>query len=288
MIPIVVTVMNKAGNMHLYAADYTYFIFYIFSVIAITVVLYRHELWRKEAFLSEKGQTHARFICDTELERSSRFLINTFNRRVSATLRDNPQAGLMHYTENGAVLALDITGFTAFSSKMTSIHLVEMLNKIYLEFDHICQDQKLEKICTIGDAYIAVGGLPEPIENPSVAVCTAALKMQSTIASFKPQEAISDDAPEQIHVRIGIHSGPLCCGLIGGRIKIRYDIVGDAIDLATELEQTAIPGTVHICQGTLKALMGHECRVTEMAVLPHTTYLLCSLDDLDDVKWRQY
>ncbi|KAJ3308579.1 hypothetical protein HDU76_003880 [Blyttiomyces sp. JEL0837] len=217
-----------------------------------------------------------------ELERSSRFLINTFNRRVSATLRENPQAGLMHYTENGAVLALDITGFTAFSSKMTSIHLVEMLNKIYLNFDHICQEQNLEKICTIGDAYIAVGGLPEHIENPSVAVCTAALKMQSTIASFKPQELISDDAPQKICVRIGIHSGPICCALIGGRIKIRYDVVGDAIDLATELEQTAIPGTVHICQGTLSTLMGHECRVTEMAVLPHTTYLLCSLDSLDD------
>ncbi|KAJ3328932.1 hypothetical protein HDU76_009009 [Blyttiomyces sp. JEL0837] len=282
--PILATIaIQKRSKPDPNASIISYTVFYVFSCLAIIVVLYRQELWRKEAFLSEKGQNHARAICQSELEKSNLFLINTFNRRVSATLRENPQAGLMHYTRNGAVLALDITGFTAFSSKMTSIDLVQMLNKIYLEFDLICQEQKLEKICTIGDAYIAVGGLPEPVEYPSLSACTTALKMQSTIASFKPQIEVSSQAPEKVNVRIGVHSGPICCALIGGRIKIRYDIVGDAIDLATELEQTAIPGTVHICRGTLKALMGHECRVTEMTILRNSrSYLLHKLDGYEN------
>ncbi|KAJ3327718.1 hypothetical protein HDU76_011263, partial [Blyttiomyces sp. JEL0837] len=228
-------------------------------------------------YLMKISGQHARELCDAELEKSAFVLRNTFNERVINCLTTNPEAGIIQLSENASVLALDIIGFTYLSSKLTAFEVVYM-------FDSICVNANVEKICTIGDAYIAVAGLPQPLQNPSLTICQVALDMQKIIASFNPRNEVVvarnmsqttnplavhqqhqsppipnprsfSAVPDTLQARVGISTGTVACALIGGRIRLKYDVMGKSVEKATLLEQTATPGTVHICTRTRKALL---------------------------------
>ncbi|KAJ3330798.1 hypothetical protein HDU76_004815 [Blyttiomyces sp. JEL0837] len=229
---------------------------YIFSMIACAFIIYSQEKWRRESYLIEMAGVRARVLCSNELERSKFVLGNTFNEPVIELLTRNPKAGLIQRSNDAAVLALDIVGFTVLSSNLTATEVVTMLNEIYLHFDAICLAEGVEKICTIGDAYIAVSGLPTPLDNPSLSICRVATQMQRIIASMNLKTLLSLNqrrhVPTSIKTRIGIYSGEVCCALIGGTVKLKYDVVGKAVELATKLEQTAVPGGVHVSKTTVE------------------------------------
>ncbi|KAJ3330964.1 hypothetical protein HDU76_004404 [Blyttiomyces sp. JEL0837] len=217
---------------------------------------FTQEKWRRESYLMELAGMRARELGMLELEKSSIVLKSTYNNRVISILSSNKKAGLVQLTEKGAVLALDIVGFTALSSQLTTHEVVHMLNYLYRRFDDFCVDEKIEKICTIGDAYIAVAGLPTALENPSIAICRVATKMIKAVEEVRLRQLLKlspvRKVSSKIQVRIGIYSGPVACALIGGQRKLKYDVVGECVDVATRLEQTALYGTIHVSRRTVE------------------------------------
>ena len=139
------------------------------------------------------------------------------------------------------VLFSDFLGFTEISSEMDPSALVTELNSLFSEFDLMCERAQVEKIKTIGDAYLAVGGLPGTRADHAVAVGELALGMVEAI------ERRNAGAERSWQVRIGIHTGPAVAGVIGTR-KFVYDVWGDTVNVASRLETSAEPNRIHVSE----------------------------------------
>ena len=142
-----------------------------------------------------------------------------------------------------AVLFSDLVGFTAISASLPVEELVATLNAMFSEFDAACAALGVEKIKTIGDAYLAAAGLPGTSEDPVSAVADLALAMRAVVERVGP--------PWQI--RIGIHRGPVIAGVIGTS-KFVYDIWGDAVNVASRLESTAPPGAIQVSAAVAESI----------------------------------
>ncbi len=147
------------------------------------------------------------------------------------------------------VLFCDIVEFSSLTSKVSPIRLVEMLNQIFSEFDRLADYYHLEKIKTIGDAYMAVAGIPQ--QHPNYAEATAYMALDM-IAIIDQLQAILH---EKISVRIGIHSGKIIAGVIGKR-KFSYDLCGDTVNIASRMESHGITGKIHCSEVFYKLLAG--------------------------------
>ena len=143
------------------------------------------------------------------------------------------------------VLFADIVGFTQLSTTMSPQKLVSLLNVIFSAFDQLCEKHGLEKIKTIGDAYMVVGGLPIAREDHAKAVVDFALDMQRAVATFNA------DMGESLRIRIGINSGPVVAGVIGTK-KFIYDLWGDTVNIASRMESHGIPGSIQITESTFQ------------------------------------
>ena len=137
------------------------------------------------------------------------------------------------------VLFADLVNFTEFSAEMPPPKLVALLNKIFSKFDQLAQKHGLEKIKTIGDAYMVVGGLPTPRDDHAEAIAQMALEMQEEIANFK------QDNGEPFALRIGIHTGPVVAGVIGMK-KFAYDLWGDTVNIASRMESQGIAKNIQV------------------------------------------
>jgi adenylate cyclase len=145
------------------------------------------------------------------------------------------------------VLFSDIVGFTERSSDLEPNQLVSGLNTLFSRFDALCESTEVEKIKTIGDAYMAVGGLPGTRADHIGAIAELAIGMVSSVRDVEP----ADGRPWQI--RIGIHTGPAVAGVIGTR-KFVYDVWGDTVNVASRLESTAEPNQIHVSEPVAAAL----------------------------------
>jgi len=132
---------------------------------------------------------------------------------------------------------------------MSPQKVVEMLNKIISVFDRLTDKYGLEKIKTIGDAYMVVGGVPNPLPHHAEAIAGFALDIQNQIKNFKWKSG------EPLQMRMGINSGPVVAGVIGEK-KFIYDIWGDAVNVASRLESHGMPGKIQISERTAKLLGG--------------------------------
>ncbi|KAJ3330488.1 hypothetical protein HDU76_005567, partial [Blyttiomyces sp. JEL0837] len=253
------------------------------------VLIYKQERIARDSFVVSLASKRAQALSKTELKKSELILKNTLSDKITPILKRNPEAGLLHFVEDGAVLALDIVGFTSLSSTLTAHEVVLMLNTLFLDFDTFCAAENVEKICTIGDAYIATGGLPAPIPNPTLAICRLALHMQLCVRQMDLNMILSRHPSDeqrlpQIQARIGIFSGPLYGALIGGKTKLKYDLIGDALDLAVELEQNSIPGRIHISRSTFHAISGSGATIIPrgggFTLRNEETFILVKLGDL--------
>ncbi|MGB0582559.1 MAG: adenylate/guanylate cyclase domain-containing protein [Limisphaerales bacterium] len=148
------------------------------------------------------------------------------------------------------VLFADLVGFTKLAASMTPGKIVEMLNRVFSSFDHLAQQHGLEKIKTIGDAYMVAGGIPEPVENGPLAVTELALGMLEEINLFNRL------ADVQLNLRIGIATGPVVAGIIGID-KISYDLWGDTVNLASRMESHGEAGRIQVCSRTRELLVDH-------------------------------
>jgi class 3 adenylate cyclase len=149
--------------------------------------------------------------------------------------------------EEVTVLFGDIVSFTEFASSVSANELVHMLNEIFSEFDRLVDFYGLEKIKTIGDSYMAVGGLPVPRSDHAEAVASMALDMQQSISKFiRP-----DGSP--FNLRIGIHTGQAVAGVIGKK-KFIYDLWGDTVNIASRMESHGMAGCIQVTEVTYQVL----------------------------------
>jgi adenylate cyclase len=143
----------------------------------------------------------------------------------------------------------DIVGFTAMSEKISPAELVGRLNRIFSAFDDLAHQHGLEKIKTIGDAYMVAGGFPERRDGHANDVSAMALDMLTAI------EAFNRDAEHPVSIRIGIHTGPAVAGVIGIK-KFFYDVWGDTVNTASRMESSGMPGRIQISKQTAEVLNG--------------------------------
>jgi class 3 adenylate cyclase len=147
------------------------------------------------------------------------------------------------------VLFADIVGFTKMSARLPPERVVEMLDELFCTFDDLADRLGLEKIKTIGDCYMIVGGLPELRADHADAVAEMAL------AIIKAVHAAGAQIGEPIDVRIGMHSGPVVAGVIGKR-KFTYDVWGDTVNVASRMESHGVPGHIQLTSTTQQVLAG--------------------------------
>ncbi len=181
-----------------------------------------------------------------ERVKSERLLLNILPESVAEELKANDRVQPLTY-ECATVLFTDFVGFTKLAEKMTAEELVAELDASFCNFDEIARQHNLEKIKTIGDAYMAAGGLPTPNETHAIDCVLAALKLAAHMESerVRRQELGLPVWP----IRIGIHSGPLVAGVIGQE-KFSYDVWGDTVNTASRMESSGAPGRVNISQDT--------------------------------------
>ena len=185
---------------------------------------------------------------EAEQARSEKLLLNILPPAIAERLKDN-EAVIADRHPAVTVLFADIVGFTPWAAKTPAEQLVARLNRIFSRFDDICVAHGLEKIKTIGDAYMLCGGIDGSPEEGARSVVAAGLEM---IEAIKEESAKESDTP--LSLRIGVHTGELVAGVIGKR-KFSYDLWGDAVNTASRLESSGEPSRVQISNATA-ALLG--------------------------------
>ena len=185
---------------------------------------------------------------DQERARSHSLLLNILPQAIIDRLGDGETTIADRYA-SVTVLFGDLVGFTSISSELEPQLLVSELNRLFSEFDALCERTEVEKIKTIGDAYLAVGGLPGTRADHATAVAELALGMVEAVARLNMSSG------RDWKIRIGVHSGPAVAGVIGTR-KFVYDVWGDTVNVASRLESSAEPNRIHISEPVAEALRG--------------------------------
>ncbi|MEG3850273.1 adenylate/guanylate cyclase domain-containing protein [Microcoleus sp. herbarium19] len=179
-------------------------------------------------------------------EQSESLLLNILPEEIANRLKRGDST-IADTFADVTVLFADIVGFTQLSSQVSPTQLVALLNDIFSTFDNLAESHGLEKIKTIGDAYMVVGGLPIPRPDHAVAIAEMALDMLDAIAEF------SHTHNQNLSIRIGINTGPVVAGVIGIK-KFIYDLWGDTVNTASRMESHGKPGCIHVTSTTYQEL----------------------------------
>jgi adenylate cyclase len=177
-------------------------------------------------------------------------LRNVLPDAIVERLKANPGALIADSIEDASIMFADISGFVALARRLGANATVDMLSRIVSEFDALAVRHGVEKIKTIGDAYMVVAGLPEPVPDHTARLARMGLDMLVTVARYREESGLS------INLRIGMASGPVTAGVIGTR-KFSYDVWGDPVNLASRLEGQSSPGRILICPGC-RAKLGED------------------------------
>jgi len=193
-----------------------------------------------------------------ERARSDALLLNVLPAKIADRLKRG-ETTIADRFDGVTVLFSDIVGFTPLSAKLSAAELVKLLDEIFSRFDAIADRFGLEKIKTIGDAYMAVAGVPEPCADHAARAAGAALAMRDSLDELARER----DVP--VAMRIGLHSGEVVAGVIGRR-KFAYDLWGDTVNTASRMESHGAPGRVHVSEAT-KALLENEFDLEDRGVV---------------------
>jgi class 3 adenylate cyclase len=193
---------------------------------------YTIERYARRGFLYEREATRER-------ERSERLLLNILPAPIAERLKESEGPIADHHAE-ATILFADIAGFTAMSTSMPAGDLVTMLNAVFSGFDQLARRHGVEKIKTIGDAYMAVAGLPHAVPDHVERIADLALDMR---------------AGSPLPIRIGIDAGPVVAGVIG-ESKFIYDLWGDAVTTASRMESHGLPGEIQVTERVRDRLAG--------------------------------
>ncbi|MCF8371194.1 MAG: tetratricopeptide repeat protein [Bacteroidales bacterium] len=192
----------------------------------------------------------SRDIISKEKDRSENLLLNILPAEIAEELKQNGRAEARDF-DMVTIIFTDFKGFTEQSAKLSAADLVNEINHCFEAFDGIMEKYGIEKIKTIGDAYMAAGGLPVPTEDSVKNTVLAALEMQAFISTRK---ATNDaEGLPAFEMRVGIHTGPVVAGIVGVK-KFQYDIWGDTVNTASRMESSGAVGKVNISQSTYELL----------------------------------
>jgi adenylate cyclase len=184
----------------------------------------------------------------TEREKSERLLLNVLPAAIAERLKQGEET-IAESFPDVTVLFADLVNFTKLSEQTPAPKLVELLNEVFSAFDRLAETIGLEKIKTIGDSYMVVGGVPLPCANHAERVARMGLAMGEAIHDFNRVHGT------QLAIRVGIHSGPVVAGIIGRR-KFSYDLWGDTVNLASRMESHGQPGEIQVSEATKNKLGG--------------------------------
>lgn len=179
-------------------------------------------------------------------EQSEQLLLNILPQPIAQQLKQCPSI-IADSFESVSVMFADIVGFTQFSARTSPKELVKILNLIFSKFDQLAEQHGLEKIKTIGDAYMVVSGLPTPRLDHASAIAQMALDMQAEMVN------VAAETGEAFKLRIGINSGPAVAGVIGIK-KFFYDLWGDTVNVASRMESQGIDGAIQVTAATYELL----------------------------------
>jgi guanylate cyclase len=244
--------------------------FFVLNIVGVTVSAYVMLAY----FVEQRARAHSALAA--ERERSERLLLNVLPAPIAERLKTEDGIIAEHH-DAVSVLFADLVGFTGQAAVMPPAELVAVLDRIFTAFDRLADAEGVEKIKTIGDAYMVAGGLPEARPDHLQAVARTALAMRAEI------EAIAAAAGHGwLGVRIGIDTGPVVAGVIGRR-KFIYDLWGDTVNTASRMESHGLPGEIQVTRRVAEAL-GPDFRVRARGTIevkgkgPMSTYLLdCAL-----------
>ncbi len=192
-----------------------------------------------------------------ERERSERLLLNVLPREIADRLKAGETTIADRYSDV-SVLFGDLVGFTELSARLSPVRLVALLDEVFSEFDALAEARGLEKIKTIGDAYLVVAGIPVPRPDHAHAIADMALEMAETLRRVGGRIAEEDAGGTRLQMRLGVASGPVIAGVIGRR-KFIYDLWGDTVNTASRMESHGEAGRVQITEET-RALLGDAYR----------------------------
>jgi len=185
-----------------------------------------------------------------EKKRSEELLLNILPEETAKELKEKGRSDAQ-LIDQASVLFTDFKGFTAISDQLSPKELVQDLHSCFSAFDHICEKYGIEKIKTVGDAYMAAGGLPRPTEDSVKNTVLAALDMQAFVSKRKTEMDIA--GRPAFEMRVGIHTGPVVAGIVGVK-KFQYDIWSDTVNTANRMEANGEVGKVNISQTTYELL----------------------------------
>ncbi len=195
----------------------------------------------QELTLRVNHAVHAKRLLDqlqAEQEKSERLLFNTFPRSIAERMKTG-EVNIADQHPDVSVLVADLVGFTTLTAHIGPDQVVFLLNEIFSGFDVLAEKHGLEKIKTMGDAYMVAGGIPLPRPDHAEAIAELALDLMAEMERFNRAYNTS------IHLRIGISTGSVVAGVIGRR-KFTYDLWGDTVNLACRLESLGQPGTIQV------------------------------------------
>lgn len=213
-----------------------------FAILAIMSYVYSEAARKAEAKL------------ELEQQKSERLLLNILPASIAERLKEDNSIIADHF-ESTTVMFSDIVGFTALSEQISPSELVRRLNRIFSAFDDLAERHGLEKIKTIGDAYMVAGGFPDQRNGHANDVSAMALDMLAAI------EACNRETEQPVSIRIGIHSGPAVAGVIGIK-KFVYDVWGDTVNTASRMESSGLPGRIQLSEQAA-ALLDNDFVVQE-------------------------
>ena len=212
----------------------------IATIIALVLLsLLLLGIYRRNLFIRKTSQ-----IIRLEQDRSENLLLNILPKETAEELKQRGKVQARRF-ESATVLFADFKGFTHYADGLSPEKLVESIDFYFSKFDQIMERYGLEKIKTIGDAYMCAGGLPFPTGDHACKVVQAALDMVTFVDATKNQDA---GAP-CFEVRIGINTGTLVAGVVGTK-KFAYDIWGDTVNIASRMESNSEPGKINISEST--------------------------------------
>ena len=210
------------------------------------LIAYRQEQQARQGFLQRRLIDRQVVALAAEKARAEELLLNVLPSSIAERLKSG-QRPIADGFPRVSVLFADIVGFTKMSERVTPVELVDRLNRMFSSFDDLADKLKLEKIKTIGDAYMVAGGLHSHEYDHAQTIAEMALAMQRRALEF------SREFGEELSIRIGIHTGPVVAGVIGKR-KFIYDVWGDTVNTASRMESHGEPGTVHVTEETRQLL----------------------------------
>jgi adenylate cyclase len=181
-----------------------------------------------------------------EQAKTERLLLNVLPKPIADRLKEDERSVADAFSDV-TILFADIVGFTELSAHTAPDRLVAFLNDVFSAFDELAERLGLEKIKTIGDAYMVAGGVPNVRGDHARAVAEMALGMRDLAAGITRPDGLP------LQIRIGLNSGPVVAGVIG-RKKFIYDLWGDAVNTASRMESHSVPSSIHVAPATFQLL----------------------------------